>query len=337
MAYKKGFENPEIPSERKNEYYSYKEIDRTGANYRIIIGERSNGKTYGFKKKAIDNFLNKGEQFAYLRRNVEEIKLKRVSNYFEDLGEYIKKQCQKKWPEAFTFAIIAKQGEFKLYSYDEMENSKYLGTVGYYFALNQTRYDKSNSYPDVTMICFEEFLVKGTEEIRDEFTLFLNFVSTIKRKRTNMIVYLLGNTVNRNSQILQSMGINVRQLKQGSIRCYEYFGEDNVKNTVAVEYCRHYEQSRESEAFFTFGNQKEMMITKGTWETESYPLFTEAEFWAQRWKRAFIFDSPSIRIFIYLSKNNVLYVTEERMINHLEYLTFTTEGTNLGRSTFTWN
>ena len=238
----------------KNEYYSYDAIDATGANYRIVIGERSNGKTYGFKKKAFDNWLYNGKQFAYLRRFAEEILLKRVGNYWNDIMPYITEQLTPLYPEYSGFTITSRTGEWTVCGISKSGNKTVLGTIGYYFALNQTQYDKSVSYPDVNLICFEEFLTNKLE-LRDEMTQFQNFISTIKRKRTDMTVYLLGNTVNRNSQILTGMNINVRDLTQGQIHKYSYIGEENITNTVAIEWCRHYEQEEDSEAFFIFNNQ----------------------------------------------------------------------------------
>ena len=34
----------------------------------VITGTRGCGKSYGCKKKAIENFIKKGEQFGYIRR-----------------------------------------------------------------------------------------------------------------------------------------------------------------------------------------------------------------------------------------------------------------------------
>ena len=97
--------------EEMSQYYSFDEIDRTGANWRIVFGERSNGKSYGSKMKMIQNFLKNGKQFAYIRRNVEEIKPKRVGVYFDDMlsDGYLEQTCRKHYGKEWKgFYVVAK-------------------------------------------------------------------------------------------------------------------------------------------------------------------------------------------------------------------------------------
>lgn len=314
-----------------DEYYSYKDIDATGANYRVIIGERSNGKTYGFKKKVFDHWCETGKQFAYLRRTAEEIMSSRVGNYWNDLTDYINQELSKRFDYDF-FMVQAYRGEFRVCGLRETNQKKeVIGTIGYYFALGQANYDKSNSYPDVDTICFEEFLTDGYE-LRDEFTKFVNFISTIKRKRTDMTVYMLGNTVNRNSQILEAMNINVRDLVQGSIKRYTYFGEGDITNTVAVEYCRNYAQSDESAGYFTFDNQREDMIVKGGWQVGAYPQFNLEEFFDNETPElGIVINTEQYRLYCYGCEHKDgfwFFVSPTRLAKRLEYFTLTNGSTN---------
>ena len=52
----------------KNEFYSLDEINKRDADYNIIIGERSNGKTYSCLELILNNYFKKGEQGAIIRR-----------------------------------------------------------------------------------------------------------------------------------------------------------------------------------------------------------------------------------------------------------------------------
>lgn len=316
-------------------YYSFDEIDKTGANWRIIFGERSNGKTYGSKIKMLDNWLKNEKQFAYIRRNVEEIKSKRIGVYWDDMLEngYLERTCKKYYKEHKGFYIIPKNGAFYLHGVKK-EEDEILGKIGYYFALNQVRYDKTNPYPDVTMIVFDEFLCKTSEELPEEFSALLNFVSTIKRKREDMVIYLLGNTVNRNSQIMESMGINLRTLKQGEIRVFDFYGE-NAHNTVAVEYTKNFEQSEKSESFFQFGNQKERMITKGEWETGDYKTALPIGITDKTVELPLVFKSSDVRLFCYVMNDDSAYVTEKRVKDiKQDYIVITTAETMPSRTTF---
>ena len=48
-----------------NFFYSYDRLDATGAYYRMVFGERSNGKTYGALMKVLTNYVDNGKQGAY--------------------------------------------------------------------------------------------------------------------------------------------------------------------------------------------------------------------------------------------------------------------------------
>ena len=323
-----------------NEYYTYDDIDKTGAKYRIIIGERSNGKTYGFKQKALLNFVEHGKQFAYLRRFEEEVLPKRLGAYWSDLTDWALPILREHYPYE-SFLILPKAGKWTLYGYgDNIKKKEAIGDLGYYFSLNQTIYDKSTAYPDINLICFEEFIT-DKRELTDEFTTFINFISTIKRKRTDVTVYMLANTINRNSQILEAMHINVRDLAQGEIKKYTYYGDDGVENTVAIEYCRHYAQTGASESYFVFGHQQEDMIVKGTWQTKAYPQFSPDEFYSMSPQFGVILNTDSIKLYVYVTQDKKGdlkgYVSENRLSSRIDYFTFNNKTTNPQFSSFNFS
>jgi predicted AAA+ superfamily ATPase len=55
-------------------YYDFGPVLSHNAVYNFILGARGLGKTYGAKRKAIRDFINKGDQFIYLRRYSTELK-----------------------------------------------------------------------------------------------------------------------------------------------------------------------------------------------------------------------------------------------------------------------
>lgn len=63
-------------------YYSLKPILKRKAVYNVIIGERSNGKTFACLKLALENYFTKGEQFAYIRRWSTDVKPSRLNQLF---------------------------------------------------------------------------------------------------------------------------------------------------------------------------------------------------------------------------------------------------------------
>ena len=51
-----------------NEYVSRDTLHQIDARYIIMIGGRNNGKSFATKEDVIRNALDKGEEFAYIRR-----------------------------------------------------------------------------------------------------------------------------------------------------------------------------------------------------------------------------------------------------------------------------
>ena len=128
---------------------------------------------------------------------------------------------------------------------------------------------KSTSYPSITTICFDEFISRNIY-LSDEFIVFENVLSTIIRHRTNVKIFMLGNTVNKYCPYFKEMGLkHIRQQKQGTIDLYTY-GDSGLK--VAVEYTKNTEKSKDSSnVYFSFDNPSLKMITTGTWEIAIYP------------------------------------------------------------------
>lgn len=254
---------------RSKKWYSYENIDSTNALYRMVMGERSNGKTYGAMKKAVENYVNKGEKFALIRRFKDHMTSSRMNKYFNGLqeNEEISKITKGEWDR-----VVFRSMQFYLAKFDDELNKvvKDSEPFGYGYALNTPEADKGGDVPGVSMIVFDEFLTRSYY-LADEFVLFTNTLSTILRKHdNNVVVYMLGNTVNKYCPYFDEMGLkNVKNQKQGTIDVYRY-GDSEL--TVAVEYCNQTsKESNPTEKYFAFDNPRLKMITEGSWEIDIYP------------------------------------------------------------------
>ena len=248
-------------------YYSLNKINKKNATYNVIFGERSNGKTYATLKQVLDNYFDNGSQFAYIRRWSVDVQPKRMNNLFNAIIEdgFLEKLSGGK----FT-AIFYRTGRFYLCTYNDKGKPIYNeeDIIGYAFSLSENEHNKANSYPRVTTIIFDEFLTNKIY-LPDEFILFMNTVSTIVRQRTNVKIYMLGNTVNKYCPYFKEMGLtNILSMKQGSIDIYTY-GDSNLK--VAVEYADSKKKFKKNNFYFAFNNPKLKMITGGAWELNIYP------------------------------------------------------------------
>lgn len=252
----------------KPKFYRLTEIDKKNATYSMIIGERSNGKTFSVLERILENYLNGyTEQGAIIRRWSDDLKGKRGQQMWDGIIEAGKLNGTE-WT-----GIEYRSGMWTLYRYDEDTNTKVKDTKPFCFAfsLNAMEHDKSTSYSNVTTILFDEFLTRR-QYLADEFTLFMNVVSTIIRFRDNVKIYMCANTVNPSSPYFGEMGLkHIKKMKPNTIDVYEY-GDSGL--TVAVEYCGSDETTREKKAsdkYFAFDNPKLKMITNGAWEMNIYP------------------------------------------------------------------
>lgn len=250
----------------KTKYYSLKKILAENADYNIIIGERSNGKTYATLEKIVKDYVSEKKEGAYIRRWKDDIIGKRAESVFSALCE---NGAISKLTENEYETVIYSRGGWHLAKYDtetkRMKADK--NAFCYAFSLSDMEHDKSTAYPNIYNIVFDEFLTRRYY-LPDEFVIFMNVLSTIIRDRENIKIFLLGNTVNKFCPYFAEMGLNnIELMKQGDIDIYN-FG-NSLK--IAVEYCNETKSGKKSNKYFAFDNPRLNMITRGAWELAIYP------------------------------------------------------------------
>ena len=258
-------------NKKKVQYYNLNEILKRKAQYNVVFGKRSNGKTYAVLERGIKRFFESGCEMAYIRRNREDFIGKNGQTLFANHVEngLIKKYSKGIWDDVYYYG---KRWFFCRYIKDDKGNQTRVideKPFCYGFALSSMEHDKSTSYPRVGLICFDEFLTRGMY-LPDEFVMFMNVLSTIARLRTDVEIFMLGNTVNRYCPYFAEMGlVSVKNMKPGTIDVYRY-GESALR--VAVEYTApNTGATGTGNVLFAFNNPKLQMITKGDWEIDIYP------------------------------------------------------------------
>lgn len=249
----------------KQKYYRLDNIKKTDAQYRILLGERSNGKSYAVKEEVITRAWKDNEKFVYLRRWDLEIKQSLVEQYFLDcpISSITGDECD---------TISVYRGEIYLAKYDDAGIKKTkIKLVGYCRALSMESHYSSGAYPDVFNIIFEEFISRDYYLPKEVFKL-MNFVSTVARRR-QINVYMVGNTISRLCPYFSEWQlVNIPKQQQGTIDIYNYLtdqqNEDGtrVEIKIAVEFCKN--SGNNSKMFFGTSTK---MITSGTWQTQEVP------------------------------------------------------------------
>lgn len=247
-------------------FYSLKNILAKNARYNIIFGERSNGKTYSVLEYALKEFVKTGGQLAIVRRWQDDFTGKRGMTMFDGVvsNRVVAKFTNNEWTGIYYYG-----SRWFLCKYDESGKRITMDVpFAYGFSITAMEHDKSTSYPRITTILFDEFLTRDAY-ITDEFVLFMNVVSTIIRHRTDVKIFMLGNTVNQYCPYFREMGLkHISKIKPGEIDVYTY-GDSGLK--VAVEYTIPNKAGKASDIYFAFDNPKLHMITGGAWEMAIYP------------------------------------------------------------------
>lgn len=177
------------------EYYNFDALYSYNGVYNFCIGGRGLGKTYGAKLKAIKAAIKKGEQFIYLRRYKSELKAK--DGFFADLiGEF----------PNHIFRLNGGTAEMTLNDGKDKPDWK---LIGYFVALSTTQSLKGMSYPLVTLIIFDEFIIeKGAiHYLPNEAEIFTNFFSTVDRYKDKTRVLFLANSVSITNPYFIEYGI----------------------------------------------------------------------------------------------------------------------------------
>ncbi len=257
----------------KNKYYSLKRILSKNCLYNLIFGERSNGKSYAVLMYILEDYVNSNfkNEGAIIRRYDEDIKPKYALEFFKAIvanGE-IHKITKGKYN-----AVTYNARKFYLkYIDNENPDNNYVDEKPFAtcFALTNEEHYKSNAYPAIKTILFDEFITRKYYLV-NEFIAFQNVLSTIIRDRDDVKIFMCGNTINIINPYFSEMGLDhVRMMKEGDIDIYDY-GEN--KNVVAVEYTESMTTknvNKKSNKYFAFNNPRLKMITQGKWELDLYP------------------------------------------------------------------
>lgn len=253
----------------KPKFYRLDNILSYDADYNMIYGERSNGKTTAVLEYGIDDYIDSGyqNQIAIVRRWEEDFKGKNGQQMFESIVSM--GWISQKTADVYNSVYYYSQRWYFCY-YDEtgekLRQAETPFALG--FAITSEEHYKSTSYPNIKTILFDEFITRSYY-IPEEFVKFQNLLSTIIRLRTDVKIFMCGNTINKFCPYFNEMGLtNIKKQQKGTIDIYTY-GESTLK--VAVEYSDFPSKKKASNKYFAFNNPKLNMITHGGWEIDIYP------------------------------------------------------------------
>ena len=242
-----------------NKFYNGHELLKTGSEWLACIGRRTNGKSFWWLQFCVEECLEKGRQFGYVRRNDNDIRKAKVNRYFTDANfcKWLKK--------TYDYDGICYDCEdLYFFKYDENGKMKKFAKFGSCFAVSVAVKYKSLHYDDIGNIMFEEFIT-DSGYLENEWDDFNSIVSTVFRNKKARVI-LIGNTINRACPYFREMGVDIMRLEMGTISTIKHTQENGNHVCLSVEYC---DDSTEKSGMFW--GKAEKSINKGAWDTRSYP------------------------------------------------------------------
>ena len=251
-------------------FITLEKLDGIAAEYKLLIGQRSNGKTSSCLERVIANKVADGSAGAIIRRWDTDFTHGRGDAMFRSLVQrgVVYDLTEGRWTD-----IIFKSRRWYFCKFDDELDKIVMDDtpLAYAFSIAGAQHDKSTGYPDVKTVVFDEFLVRPLEYLPDEFIQFSNLLSTIIRERDDVTIYMCGNTISEYAPYFSEMGLyRVKDMRPGEVDVYTY-GESNLR--VAVYFTDRVTGTKKSEKYFAFNNPKLSMITgKGSiWEFGIHP------------------------------------------------------------------
>lgn len=246
--------------------------------YIALIGEKRIGKTYGCVKYALQDYYKTGAPFFYARRYdktfTESICGKLVDVHRQEIinlsgGKHNAGELKGKYYElcrrSFTANGILKR--------DAREQ------IAYCRSLNNVESETADDKGNISCVIYDEFLTRG-RELDDEFNrlMILHANATGKRVEENRFIplFLLGNTVSRESKLADCFGIRLRDISRGVnvitnskgvVRLVLYYSPETCKSTKAAE--TYYDR---------FENDHIKMIAHGDWTLGQYNIMQDKHY-----------------------------------------------------------
>lgn len=259
-------------------YLNPEPLDSTGADIRISMGARDTGKTYSRLKNAIEEYGKSGRPSVFCRRRDTSIKPSSLIKWLPQIEEIVNNLIKTKgssWygkevPDKFRIRSSTVQ-----YGYTRTDRIEWVDKPLFYLDSISTMENTKGTYADLNIkyIIFDEFMTRDTY-LKNEVVIFINFIFTVARNTSDIIVYMLGNTVSTNCPYFREFGLTyATRMKEGDIHCYTLNNENGDDLLIAIEYTLppSHKSMKSLSKFSAFNNPRLKMISGSKWEMDSYP------------------------------------------------------------------
>lgn len=205
---------------KRHPYYDYRKLMSYNAFINILCGGRGLGKTFGAKRKGIRDAINKGEQFIYLRRTVEELKAARLTFFADIASEFPNYDTRVNGKMGQIAPRVEHRPDETDTEYAKRAKGRKWQTICYFVALSTAQNEKGTSYPLVTLIIFDEFIIEKSSMgryLRNEVEALMNFYSTVDRGQDKTRILMLANSVSIMNPYFSEWNIEPDRLPEISV------------------------------------------------------------------------------------------------------------------------
>lgn len=235
-----------------------------------LIGEKRIGKTYGCFAYGLKEYYKHGYPMFYARRYdktfTENICGNLVAVHRQDIINLSKGKHN-------TGKLMGKY--FDLVRESENASGTKVRKSREHFAfcrsLNNIETETADDKENISCVVYDEFLTRGNE-LKDEFNKLMILHANATGKRTDRFIpmFLLGNTVSRESAVAECFGIELRTLQRGvnvitntkgEARIIVYYAPESKKGTDSAR--TYYDR---------FENEHINMISHGDWTLGTYRI-----------------------------------------------------------------
>lgn len=210
-------------------FYDLQPLWDTHCDYNFVISGRGPGKSTAMVNKLIDEFADHGAEFVRIARYDWETSRTLMNQWFNEVNRERMHEKLGAHPSFESLQWLARSDD----------DDKYAQVMGHLVTLNNQDTVKSAAYDRVENVVFEEFsLLRERDYMQGEVEAFLSALSTIARRRQNVRVWFIGNTLSKHNPFFDFFGIDIDRMniKPGEIRRFRCAGFGGHGATVAIQF-----------------------------------------------------------------------------------------------------
>lgn len=256
-------------SNKKHNYVKQSKIKSLERSHEwiILLGERSNGKSYAVKSHAVQRAIDTGgqEEFIYLRRYELDTKDSLCVSYFADLPIYEMTNGM------YDCIDVYRKGIYLCNIDSETGKVTNRKRIGYCHSLSTHERYKSLMFPKVERIIYEEFISADGRYIFNESDVIEQYCSTIFRNNKKGHVFLIGNKISRICPYFRKWELTgILKQKDGTVDEYVFKNENGDDTRL----CVYMTDSLNYNSGMFFGNVAKN-ITSAGYEVNEHPHLPE--------------------------------------------------------------